>query len=96
MSSGPTSLYTFFDRFYIFWGIYASVGGRALPVMLPPSVVNTPFLQMVYGVGLWVLLFYPYALFGVSGLLVWSLLAALASEVAGSYVACVPLFWSDI
>ena len=54
--------------FNILWGTYAPVGGQALPGPVPPSVVNTPFIQMGYGVGVRELLVYQYVLFGVSGI----------------------------
>ena len=95
MRSVPTSLYTLFRHFYILWGIYAPVGGWYLPGPLPTLVVNTIFLKMASGVGVWGLLFWPYVLFGVSGMMVWSLLAAPNLEVFGSYFSFVPLFWSE-
>ena len=36
--------------------VFAPVEGRALQDPLPPSLVNTPFLQMGFGVGVWVIL----------------------------------------
>ena len=85
MSSDPTSLYTFFTPFNAFWGIFALVGGRALPGPLPPLVVNTTILRIAFVVVLWGFFLYPYALLGVLGFLVQSLLVAALSEVAGPF-----------
>ena len=64
MRSSPTSLYTFFRRFYVLWGIYETFQGRILTGLLPPLVVSTPFIQMGYGLGVWVFLFYPFSCLG--------------------------------
>ena len=74
MIAGTKSLCTLFSHFLCLVGIYEPVGGWALPGPLPTLMVNTPFFQMGYGVGVWVLLVYPQVLFGVLGLMVWSLL----------------------
>ena len=71
--------------FYVLWGIYLPDWERTLLGPFPPSVVNTPFLKMGYGVGVLVLLVYPYVFFGVLGLLVLWMLVDSPSEVAGSY-----------
>ena len=41
-------------HFYVWWGICAPVKGWALSVPLPPLVMNTPFLHMWCGLGVWV------------------------------------------
>ena len=56
MSAVPTSFYTFKTIFHVLWGIYESVGGAGLTGLFPPSVVNTPFLQIRSFVWVWLLL----------------------------------------
>ena len=56
ISTVPTSLLMFFDILNVLWGIYAQVGGKALPGPFQTSMTNTPFIKMVSGVGVWVLL----------------------------------------
>ena len=63
-NTGLTSLYTFFNHVHVLWGICERVGGWKLPVLLPPLAVNTTFLQIGFGVGVWVFLIYPYVFFG--------------------------------
>ena len=77
MITAPISLYTFFSHFYIFWGIY---------VPFPHSVVNNPFLQMVFSVEVEVIMVQAYVLFRLLGMLVLRLIADPPSEVAGYYL----------
>ena len=70
-----------FTHFYVLWGIFALVVGWALPVLFPPSVVNTHF----YSNGIW------FGGMGVPGLalrIVWYVWSAGMVTDCGPTLRC--------
>ena len=68
---------------------------RELLGTLPPLVVNSPCPKMGFSLGSWLVVFLPFSLFGVTGMIPWRLFVFPTSELSGTKSHPVTLFSSD-
>ena len=66
-------------------------GRQDFPGPLPPSVVSTPFPQIVFGLRVWVVIIFTFSLLGVPDILAWLLFVVTPLYLDGSNFAPVPL-----